>query len=94
MIDIKPYIAEILKDIAPVELSFNENFRTLPVILITETENDARVVINNTDRISRIVIQLDVYGEKAESTEKMAVSINNALTEKGFRAARADQPRV
>ncbi len=84
MIDIKPYVAELLKEVAPVELSFNENFCSLPVIVITETENEAQVVINNTDRVSRITIQVDIYGENAKATEEIAVNVSALLTAAGF----------
>ncbi len=90
MIDIKPYAAGILKGIAPVELAFNGNFRTLPVIVISETENEAQVVLNNTDRVSRITLQLDIYGENAGTVEEMAVTVSDVLTAKGFRRAFAE----
>ena len=85
MTDIKPYAAEILKDFGNVELSFNRSFQALPVIVITETENTAQAVINTADLISRIVIQVDCYGENVKKTEEMAVKISNALTGAGFR---------
>ena len=85
MIDIKPFIAEQLSQVAAVELSYNGNFRTLPLIVMTETGNEAEIVIQNTDCVSRITIQLDIYAETAAETERIAADVNSAMTSKGFR---------
>ncbi len=85
MIDIKPFVAEQLKDIAAVELSYNDNFVTLPVIVMTETENESVAVIENRERISRVTIQLDIYAETAAEAEAKAVKASNILTAKGLR---------
>ena len=84
MIDIKPFIAEKLKDIAKVELSFHNNFSVLPVIVMTETVNEAHIVINNSDRVSRITVQLDIYSETAKKTEETAQRVNEVMTAGGF----------
>lgn len=85
MIDIKPYAASRLEALARVELSFPKSFGTVPVIVITETDNEAAAVVGNADFISKITIQLDVYGETAEQTEEIAVKANGLLTAAGFR---------
>lgn len=85
MIDIKPFIAEKLKAIAQVELSFHRNFTVLPVIVMTETGNDAQIVLNNTDRVSRITLQLDIYAETVGKTEEIARQVNETMTASGFR---------
>lgn len=85
MIDIKPFIAENLKDTAQVELSFHHNFSVLPVIVITETGNDARIVLNNSDRVSSITVQLDVYADTVSETEEISREVNETMTARGFR---------
>ncbi|MCM1333570.1 MAG: hypothetical protein NC084_13665 [Bacteroides sp.] len=85
MIDIKPWIAGKLGDLAPIELSFGRVGRKLPVITITETENSARVVLNGAERISRITLQLDAYAPSAEETEALAARINERLTAAGLK---------
>lgn len=85
MIDIKPFIAENLKALAMVELSYHDNFRTLPVIVMTETGNEAELVIGNADRVSRITVQLDIYAETALEAENIALKVNGILTSKGMR---------
>ncbi len=85
MVDIKPFIAEQLKNLGTVELSFNDSLNSLPVIVLTETENRAETVIENCDRISRITIQLDIYAENFEKAEAIAVEASGILTARGLR---------
>ena len=85
MIDVKPYAAEKLKDIAAVELSFNGGLRTLPVIVMTETGGSAEVVIQNSERVSRYTLQLDVYAETMEEAEEIAAQVSSTMTKAGFR---------
>jgi len=85
MIDIKPYAAEKIKDIAPVELSFYEGLRILPVIIMTETGGSAAVTIGNRERITSYTLQLDVYAEKMNEAEEIAAQVCNAMASAGFR---------
>lgn len=85
MIDIKPWIAEKLKDLAPIELSFGRSGRKLPVICLTETGNSAEVVLNGAERVSRITVQLDLYDVSAERTEALAARVSERLTAAGMR---------
>ncbi len=85
MIDIKPFVAEKLKSVARVELSFNDCFHSLPVIVMTETGNEARIVIGDSDRVSRITVQLDVYAGTVRETEEVACRVNSVMTGTGFR---------
>lgn len=84
MIDIKPYVAEKLKDIAPVELSFYDGLRTLPVIIMTETGGSAVETIGNAERVSSCTIQLDVYAEEMSEAENIAQQASAAMTAAGF----------
>lgn len=85
MIDIKPYIAERIGEIAPVELSFYEGLRTLPVIIMTETGGEAVVAIDGKERVSSCNIQLDIYAGKANEAEELAVQVCGIMTAAGFR---------
>lgn len=85
MIDIKPYAAENLKDIASVELSFSDGLRTLPVIVMTETGGSAVETIGNTERVGRYTLQLDVYAEEMSEAEEIAGQVCSAMTSAGFR---------
>lgn len=83
MVDIKPQIAALLENEASIGLSYNRNENPLPFICLTETDNSARIVINGQDRVSSIVIQLDLYGETAKETEELAARVSALLTENG-----------
>ena len=83
MVDIKPQIAALLENKAEIGLSYNRNENRLPFICLTETDNSARIVINGSDRVSSIVIQLDVYGETPKQTEELAAEVSALLTGKG-----------
>lgn len=85
MIDIKPYAAEKLKDIAAVELSFYDGLRALPVIVMTETGGGAVLTIGNKERVSRYTLQLDVYADKPEEAEETARQACDAMIAAGFR---------
>ncbi len=85
MIDIKPYAAEKLKDIASVELSFHDGLRTLPVIVMSETGGSAVETIGNSERVSSYIMQLDVYAETMSQAEELAAQVASAMTAAGFR---------
>ena len=85
MIDIKREIAALLEEIAPVELSFSDMENDIPLICISETGNSSEIALCGEDRISRLTIQLDLFGGTAEATEAMAIAVNKRLTEKGMK---------
>lgn len=85
MIDIKPILAEKLGDLAPVGLSFGRVGRRLPALILTETENSARIVLNGRERVSRIAVQIDVYAQTARETETLAAAVSERLTALGLR---------
>ena len=83
MIDIKREVAALLEDIAPVELSFSDMENDVPLICITETGNSTEIALCGEDRVSRITLQLDLFGGTAEATEAMAVIVNERMLKKG-----------
>ncbi len=85
MVDIKPEIAEMLSELADVELSFPDVPENVPLIALTETGNSASVVLSGKDRYSVITLQLDIYAQTPEEAERIAVSANGILTQKGIK---------
>ena len=85
MIDIKREIAALLEDIAPVELSFSDMENDVPLICITETGNSTEIALCGEDRVSRIALQLDLFGGTAKATEAMAVIVNERMLKKGMK---------
>ena len=58
MVDVKPCIAELLGDIADVELDFPVCAESLPVITLSETDNMSSVMLGGSDRYSVITIHI------------------------------------
>ena len=85
MIDVKPFIAGTLSDIADVELSFPDIAEELPVITLSETGNDALAVLSGKDRYSVITLQLDVYAEDALTVTQLAGQVNSRLAALGMK---------
>ncbi len=85
MIDVKPFIARLLGGVVDVELSFPRLAEELPVITITETGNDAAVILGGKDRYSVITLQLDVFAGDALTVTTLAGQVNSRLTELGMK---------
>ena len=85
MIDIKPYIAGILSDIADVELAFPECAAELPRITVSETGNVSSVMLSGEDRYSVITLQLDVFAETPRQSQELAAQVNSVLAAKGLK---------
>ncbi|MBQ8614434.1 MAG: hypothetical protein IJ416_09495 [Ruminiclostridium sp.] len=85
MTDIKPFIAGLLGKTANVELSFSERDFYPPVIILSETENEAEIIISGSERVSRITVQLDVYHKTVQETEELAAKVSGILTAAGLR---------
>lgn len=85
MIDIKPLAVEKIQHLARTELSFNESIRTLPLIVLTETENVIVANFERTERSSRITLQFDVYATTVKEACEISEEISRILTECGLR---------
>ena len=85
MVDVKPYIAQILGEVADVELSFPGCAESLPVIALTETGNVSSVMLSGGDRYSVITLQLDVFAATPEQSQELAAAVNEILAEKGLK---------
>lgn len=84
MVDLNKYIADALKEFAPVELAGSESKEKIPAIVIEQVSNKANTVINGEDRTSDIYYQIDVYACTARETNELAVKVGNAMTKLGF----------
>lgn len=90
MIDILPYIAQLLEPTgAQIELSFNDVSATLPLIVLSEISNIASVITEGEERISDVTVQLDIYAETEEHVRSSAVCASRILTAAGFRRSSA-----
>ncbi|MGN0655291.1 MAG: hypothetical protein ACI4KR_00720 [Ruminiclostridium sp.] len=86
MVDLIPYVNSLLESTgAQIELSYNDVDATLPLIVLTETENSADVIIDGKDAFSRISIQLDIYHYNHRQTRELVNTVNDIMTKAGFR---------
>lgn len=85
MKDYLPVIADILGDIADVELSYADHDVPLPCIVLSELGNASAVILNGADRYSIITLQTDIYADTAENVRTLALQANAALAEKGLK---------
>ena len=85
MTDILPVIAELLKDIAPVELTFYDAERHVPVLVLSLLDNSSDIILSGKNRFSRISIQVDVYADDAQTAMLMAGEANRLLASKGIK---------
>lgn len=86
MIDILPYVRDILKPSgAQTELSENEFSATLPLITLTEVSNTAFAITEGKERLTKITIQLDMYDITPEKVRSLAGVVSLIMTEHGFR---------
>ncbi|MCQ2464381.1 MAG: hypothetical protein MJ095_02215 [Oscillospiraceae bacterium] len=84
MVDLNKYVADILKQIAPVELANSEENEKIPCITIDQYGNSTDAVINGKEYLSDVFIQVDVYGCTPKETNEMAVKASGELTRNGF----------
>lgn len=86
MVDILPYVAEILKETgAQVELAENDFSGSLPLITMLEVSNISAVITEASEQVSDISIQLDIYANSPEEAQTLAGVVSSLLIAHGFR---------
>ena len=85
MIDIKPFIGELISGIAKTELAFNDSFMTPPLAVITEIGNRTEITIGNNERVSRVSVQLDIYAHTPAELEELSGRVNAIIIGRGLR---------
>lgn len=84
MLDINIEIANLLKGIAPVELTGSEKPLEMPSIYIEQVSNMSDVSFDNRDFLTRFVYQIDVYAETPQKCMEMAQAIDDVMQGKGW----------
>lgn len=86
MVDILPYVAEILKETsAQVELAENDFNGSLPLITMLEVSNISAVITEASEQVSDISIQLDIYDTTPDKVQSLAGVVSSLLIAHGFR---------
>ena len=87
MKDILPYVAQLLKGVAQVELAYTGISAALPLIVLTETDNSAAIIADRKEWASAITVQVDCYADSEKRVKDVAIAASDILTEHGFRRA-------
>ena len=84
MLDLTKKIANLLIDIAPVELAGSEKPLELPSIYIEMVSNMSDTVFDNRDFLTEFVYQIDAYAETPAKCCEMAQCIDNVMQDNGW----------
>lgn len=85
MLDLNKKIADLLKELAPVELAGSEKEFTLPSIYISMVSNNTDVSMDNKDFLTRFVYQMDAYAETPKKCCEIAAAIDSIMQENGWK---------
>lgn len=84
MLDLCKKIANLLQEIAPVELAGTEKALELPCIYIEQVVNNAAVTMDNRDFLTEFSYQIDVYAETPGKCAEMAQAIDDIMQANGW----------
>lgn len=84
MLDLNKKIANLLIDIAPVELAGSEMPLHLPSIYIEMVSNMTDVAFDKRDFLTQFVYQIDVYAETPQKCCEMAQCIDCIMQDNGW----------
>ena len=86
MKDLIPYAAELLAPTgAQIELSYNGIDADIPLIVLSEINNSADIITEDTEQFSSISIQLDIYHFTEEKARSLGIKVSKIMTKAGFR---------
>lgn len=86
MKDLIPYAAELLAITgAQIELSYNGISAEIPLIVLSEINNIADIITEDTEQFSSISIQADIYHFTEEKARNLGINVSNIMTKAGFR---------
>ena len=85
MTDVLPQIAEMLGEIADVELAYHDGFTKRPCIILSETGNASSVILSGKERYSIITVQADIYAENEADVRELAISADGILAAKNIK---------
>lgn len=84
MLDVTKKIANLLEEIAHVELANSEAPLVMPSIYITQVSNTAAVRMDNKDFLTDFVYQLDIYAETPGRCAEIAQAVDDIMQGEGW----------
>lgn len=90
MIDLNHDIDLLLNDLAPVELQFPDTSSDLPMISLSSVGNASNLILDGVERLSYIVLQLDVWdtsanGNTRQTCNQLAASVSGRMLSHGWK---------
>ena len=84
MLDVTKKIANLLQELAPVELAGSEKALEMPCIYIEQTANSADVTFDNKDFLTGFIYQIDIYAETPGKCAEMAQAVDDIMQANGW----------
>ena len=84
MLDVTKKIANLLENIAPVELAYSEAPLTMPSIYIQQVQASADVRMDNRDFLTGFIYQLDIYAETPKRCAEIAQAVDDIMQGEGW----------
>ena len=84
MLDINVKIANLLQELAPVELAGSEKPLEMPCIYIEQVANSADVTFDCKDFLTGFTYQIDIYAETPKKCAEMAQAVNDIMQANGW----------
>lgn len=84
MLDVTKKIANLLEEIAHVELANSEAPLVMPSIYITQVSNTTDVRMENKDFLTGFIYQLDIYAETPGRCAEIAQAVDDVMQSEGW----------
>ena len=84
MLDVTPKIANLLKNIAHIELADSEAPLVMPSIYIRQVQASADVRMDNKDFLTGFIYQLDIYAETPGRCAEVAQAVDDIMQGEGW----------
>lgn len=84
MLDLCKKIANLLQELAPVELAGSENPLEMPCIYIEQVSNSADVTFDNRDFLTEFNYQIEIYAETPGKCAEMAQAVDDIMQDNGW----------
>ena len=84
MLDVTKKIANLLQDLAPVELAGSEKPLELPSIYLQQISSIADVTFDKRDFLTEFTYQIDIYAETPKKCAEMAQAVDDIMQDNGW----------
>lgn len=98
MIDLNKTIADLLKDLAPVQFQFPDTTQIFPRLTIFCINNQSTLIFDGSERLSAVTYQIDTWdtpknGNTRQRCEQLAVNVSTRMLAQGWKRDRSADMR-